>query len=301
MTFSLCCAGLLSLSPPVLAEVTVPPEAAQQAIRQAAIAFVEAFNQKDAKALSELFAEQARYEDAEGHVALGRESIQQAFAAAFQEQPQAQLSVTVDSLRMLTPDVIVEQGSSEFFPDGKTLTSRAKYMVLHLKENDQWRMVAVRTMEEELVSNYEMLRDLEWLVGDWVDESPEAVVETSGRWDEKKNFLLLEIKVKHRGVNVQSGTQRVGWDPQSKQIRGWMFDSEGGFGETHWQPVEGGWHVALTGVSGDGESVSAVRHFSMKDPAHIVVNTTDRVRGSAALPDIQIIMVRKAPSPAAGE
>jgi uncharacterized protein (TIGR02246 family) len=299
--FVICCGCVLPLSTPALAEVTAPPEAVQQEIRKAAVAFVEAFNRKDAKALSGLFAEQARYEDAQGHVVLGREAIEQAFAKSFQEEPQAKLSIEVESLRMLTPEVVVEQGFSEFFPDGKTFTSRARYLVLHLKEQDQWRMVSVRTMEEEFVSHYEMLRGLEWLVGDWVDESAEAVVETSGRWDEKKNFLLLDIKVKRRGVAVQTGSQRIGWDPQTKQIRGWTFDSQGGFGETCWQPVEEGWQVRLTGVSGDGESVSAVRHFSMRDPAHIVVNTTDRTRGGATLADIQIVMVRKAPSPAAAE
>ena len=45
----------------------------------------------------------------------------------------------------------------------------------------------------------EQLRQLEWMVGEWTDESPHAVVATSCRWDESKNFILRDYSIKVAG------------------------------------------------------------------------------------------------------
>ena len=100
-------------------------------------------------------------------------------------------------------------------------------------------MISVRTMSEEVVSNYEFLRQLKFMVGEWVDEDPDSVVESKVYFDEEKNFLIHDFNVRRGRSVVQKGTQRIGWDPQAKRIRGWVFDSQGGFGESSWEEVEG--------------------------------------------------------------
>ena len=84
----------------------------------------------------------------------------------------------------MTPDVAIEQGATEFFPDGEMLTTRSKYLVAHLKKDGKWKMISARSMGEEVVSNYEFLRRLKFLVGEWVDEDPDSVVESKFYWDE---------------------------------------------------------------------------------------------------------------------
>ena len=71
------------------------------------------------------------------------------------------------------------------------------------------------------------LKELEWLVGDWVNESQDAVVSTTCKWAMGGNFLDREFTMKTKGQPVLSGTQRIGWDPLKRQFKTWIFDSEG--------------------------------------------------------------------------
>jgi len=269
----------------------------QEAIQQAAVDYVEAYGKKDAAAIARLFGADARLEYTDGTVVEGREEIQAAFAEEFDEKPQAALSVTMDSLRFITPDVAVEEGSTEYFPDGELLTSRARYIALHQKKDGVWQMAAVRSHDREVLSNYEMLSELEWLVGDWVDEGADGVVEISCRWDEEKSFLLQDFQLRREGEIAIRGTQRIGWDPQARHLRAWIFDSAGGFGEARWTDTGDAWVSKVTGVSNDGTSVSATRTFSLRDHDHIILETTDRIAGDEALPDFAVTLTRRAPAP----
>ncbi len=275
-----------------------PPANDEKVLHEAAVAFVDAYNAKDATALAALFGPEARVETADGTVVVGTEQIKAGFEAAFRDEPEGLISLTMDSLTFLTPDVAVEQGATEFFPDGDTLTSRSKYLVVHLKNEGRWRMVSARSLGEETLSNYEHLRKVQFLLGDWIDEDPDSVVESTVRWEEGKNFLVHEFSVRRGRDAVQKGTHRIGWDPQAKRIRGWVFDSQGGFGETTWEEVEGDWFVKSTGTTPQGENLSATRVMT-PDGDRIHVRIIDRVAQGRRLPDIQYTMVRKPPAPRA--
>ena len=95
----------------------------------------------------------------------------------------------------------------------------------------------------------EHLKQLAWLIGEWIDESPESLVTTSYRWDDNHTFMLSDFEVKVAGRPVMSGTQRIGWDPLAKTIRSWVFDSEGGFAEGVYSHAGNRWIVKLTGVT----------------------------------------------------
>ncbi len=276
-------------------DVELSPQ--EQAIYQAAIQFVEAYNAKDATAIAELFGPAARLEEAEGLIVEGRDAIQEAFAAAFEDNPQAAISVAMDSIRFVTPDVAVEEGAVEFFPDGETLTSRSRYVAAHLNQEGAWRMVSVRTLEREVLSNYEHLRELEWLIGDWIDEGADADVETSCYWDEHRNFLLQDFQVIEDGEVTLKGTQRIGWDPQAKQFRAWIFDSDGGFGDARWTRVENQWVIKSSGVAADGSAVSGTRTLTLLDPDHLLLSSADRIHGEERLPDFEVTLVRQPPLP----
>src|SRR5436190_22055917 len=167
----------------------------EQQIRQGVVAFVEQYNAHKADAVAALFAADARMVFRDGTEVNGREEIKQSFEQAFKDSPKTAVSVVVDSIRFLTPDVAVEEGDTTTFPDGETLTSRDRYTVLHLKRGGKWQMQSVRVVEEESLSAYGELAPLEWLIGEWVDEGREELVETKFRWDENKSFLLEEFQV----------------------------------------------------------------------------------------------------------
>jgi hypothetical protein len=195
----------------------------------------------------------------------------------------------------LTPDVAIEEGVTNLFPDGDTLTSRGPYTVVHLKKDGRWLMQAVRVVEDEVVSTYGQLQPLEWLVGEWIDEGRTEVVEANFRWDENKSFLLEEFQVIREGSVVLKGTQRIGWDPQAKQIRSWIFDSAGGFGEAVWTPTEDGWICKAQAVRSDGSSASATRTLTRAAQDRVIWSATDRLDDGEPLPDLAVTMVRKPP------
>ncbi len=282
---------------PKLAASAGSNSADEEAIRKAVVAFVEQYNAHKADAVTALFAPDARMILRDGTELNGRDEIKQSMEAAFESSPKASLSVVVESLRFLTPDVAVEEGFTSSFPDGETLTARSRYTVVHLKKDGKWLMQSVRVVEEQSLSAYGDLAPLEWLIGDWIDEGRTETVETTFRWDENKSFLLEEFQVVKDGSVVLKGTQRIGWDPQAKQIRSWTFDSAGGFGEATWTPVGDNWVVKAKAVTADGTSASATRTLTRAAAERVIWTATERLAGDEQLPDLAVTMVRKPPQP----
>jgi uncharacterized protein (TIGR02246 family) len=269
----------------------------EQQIQKSVVAFVEQYNAHKADAVTALFAPDARMVFSDGTEVNGSDEIKQTFEEAFSARPKSQISVDVDSIRFLTPDVAVEEGFTSMFPDGETLTSQGRYTVLHLKRQGRWLMQSVRVVEEESFSSYGELQDLEWLVGEWIDEGRAENVEADFQWDENRSFLVESFKVIREGTVVLKGTQPIGWDPQAKQVRSWIFDSSGGFGEAVWIPVEDRWVCKAKGVLSDGSSASATRTLERATPDRVIWSSTDRVHDGESLPDIAVTMVRKPPQP----
>src|SRR5207253_5440776 len=112
--------------------------------------------------------------------------------------------------------------------------SARPYTVLYIKRNGRWQISSVREEPDLLVRPHERLKDLEWMIGDWVDEGSDSVVRVNCRWSADGNFLIRSFTVKLQGKPVMTVSQRIGWDPLARQIRSWEFDSEGGFGEGRW-------------------------------------------------------------------
>ncbi len=274
---------------------TKQSNADEDQIRTSVVAFVEQYNAHKADGLAARFAPDARMVFQDGSEVNGRDEIMATFEEAFLESPKAAVSVVVDSIKFLTPDVAVEEGSTTLFPDGDTLTSLERYTVLHLRRNGRWLMQSVRVVEEESLSAYGQLQPLEWLVGEWIDEGRNEVVKAKFDWDENKSFLLEEFQVVREGSVVLKGTQRIGWDPQAKQVRSWIFDSAGGFGEAAWTPTDDGWIVKAKGVRSDGTSASATRTLSRADEDRVIWSATERIDDGEQLPDLAVTMVRKPP------
>ena len=83
------------------------------------------------------------------------------------------------------------------------------------------------------------------------------MVSTTCKWTADGNFLVREFTMKTQGQPVLSGTQRIGWDPVRRQIKTWIFDSEGGYGEGHWTRDGGRWLIKTDGVRQGGQHASA--------------------------------------------
>ena len=62
---------------------------------------------------------------------------------------------------------------------------------------------------------------------------------------------------KVRGEAETDGWEIVGWDPDRQQIRSWIFDSNGGFGESSWSYDDGHWLIRASNVLPDGSRSTA--------------------------------------------
>ena len=114
---------------------------------------------------------------------------------------------------------------------GRTAPRTNRYSVIYARQGGRWLHARIRDEPPEEDSPHEQLRELEWMLGEWVNESDDGVVFTTCKWSDDGNFLLREFDVKVEGRIALSGTQRIGWDAQRKQFRMWVFDDRGGFAE----------------------------------------------------------------------
>ena len=269
----------------------------EAAIRANVAEFVRAYNVADAKAVAALFAPDGVIVDKEEDTTQGRAAIEKNFAELFAAAPQKRIEVTVESIRFLGPDLAMEIGSTkEIFAPGEP-PDYDRYTVLHVKRDGKWQMALARDSEGPPPTGHEQLRPLAWLIGDWVDDDGSTVVASTCRWSDDKNFLLQDFKLQVEGRDEMHVTQRIGWDPIGKRVHSWVFDSEGGYGESVWIRNGDGWLIKATGVRPDGTTGSATNTLVRSGNDAYVWRSTDRVIGDEVAPPIEVKVIRKPPEP----
>jgi uncharacterized protein (TIGR02246 family) len=257
--------------------------------------FVKAYNAGDAKGVAALFTADGQILDKEGNETEGRDAIAQTFAELFAASPKKKIEVSVESLRFIGAELAVEVGMTKETPAPNEPPEYDRYTVLHVKRDGRWQMALARDEEGPPPTAHEQLGPLAWLIGEWVDDDGSAVVRSSCRWSEDGNFLLQDFKLQLNGRDAMNVNQRIGWDPLARRIRSWVFDSEGGFGESLWARDEDRWIIKATGVRPDGSSASATNMLIPLGSDGYVWRSMDRIVGDDAQPPTEVQVVRKPP------
>lgn len=268
----------------------------EAAIRKAAQSYAAAFNKGDAKALAAHWLPEAVYVDPEsGKKSVGRAAIEKHFAAFLKDMKGAKLTVVVESVKFVSPNVAVEQGTASFVAPSKE-PSKNPYTAIHIKHEGQWLLDRVSDEDDPaVVSNYDKLKELEWMVGAWVDQDETATIETNCKWSKNQNFLVRTFSVTVEDKIDVSGVQIVGWDPVAKQIRSWVFDSNGGFGEGMWTKKGKSWHIQMRDTLPTGEKASSVNILTVIDKDRVTWESVGRQAGGVLLPNVgPVTVVRKA-------
>jgi uncharacterized protein (TIGR02246 family) len=270
---------------------------AENAIRAADDAFVREYNQGDSKALAAHFTEDAEAIESDGERYQGRELIERRLAETLAASPGVKMTLEIESIRFLSPDVAKEEGRTRVTPTREAPLVRP-FTVLYVKRDNRWLISSVREDPELRQNAHVHLQELDWMIGEWIDEGHDSVVRARCRWSEDGNFLLRHFTVKRQGQPVMTVTQRIGWDPLAGQIRSWEFDSEGGFGEGKWSRDGERWTVKHTGVRPDGTPASAVNNMVRERPDLVRWASTARVLGDESVPDEEsYVLVRFPPAP----
>jgi uncharacterized protein (TIGR02246 family) len=266
------------------------------AIRKRVEEYVAAYNKHDAKALGDLYAEDAVYLNREtGQPIEGRPAIAAMFDEMFKDGEAASLGVTVQSIRLITPDVAIEDGTAEITPAAGE-PEKSTYTAIHVKKNGAWFLNSVRETDAPTpmpAQEPEELGQLAWLVGDWVDENESATVRTHCDWAKNKHFLTSNFSVRVGDELDLEGTQVIGWDPVAGQIRSWVFDSDGGFGEGRWQRVGDEWIVETNTTMSDGSQGSAKNVYTPVDDNSYRWKSVDRAVDEEQQPDIDEVTIRR--------
>lgn len=262
------------------------------AIEKSIKSYTAAFNAGDAKALAAHWAPDAVYSNPlTGTQVEGREAIAKEMAAVLTEVKGSKLTVDVQSIQFISPGVAVEQGTSKLIsPKGDPHDST--YTAVHVKRDGKWFLD--RITEEEIpviLSNYEHLKDLEWLIGSWTDGDELGRIQTTCTWTKNKNFIKRSFTASTHDRIDLSGVQIIGWDPSKKQIRSWVFDSDGGFAEGTWTKKEKRWYVQMTGTLPDGRKASSTNVFKMIDNNHFKWQSVNRTVDGSLQPNIDEVTV----------
>lgn len=261
--------------------------------------YVAAYNKGDAATAANCLTANAEYVDESGEVIQGRKTIHDILAQLFEEDPGRQLELNIESIRFVDSGVAIVDGQSTLEDSEGTVVSYHRYSVIHVKVDDQWLMASVRDRAPKDRREHRLhLEQLSWLLGDWIDESPDAVVVFSCVPSDDGNFLIRTFTEQQAGEPLYHGTQWIGWDPLNHQLRSWTFDSEGGFSSGVWYHDDENWLLKSTGVTADGEASSSTTIFSFVNDHQMNWQVVGVEVEGVAAPDGDVIsIVARPPSP----
>jgi uncharacterized protein (TIGR02246 family) len=270
------------------------------AVRQAAANLAKAFSQHDAKSFAAAFTVDGEYLDESGAVYHGRKAIEDDFTGFFKTNPEASIEVAIDSTRPIGPGVMAADGRSRFVRAKGADPVNGVCSFICTKEGNKWLIASLREVAaEDPVSHHIHVKQLEWMVGEWIDEGADSHVHFSCRWDESGNFLLRDFEVRLAGQKTITGTQRIGYDPITEHLRSWVFDSAGGYADGFFHRTGDSWILHATGATGDGRMASGANTFTRLNDHRMTWGAFDRVIGGERVPDIEkVTIVRKPPPPA---
>ena len=250
----------------LLASRTTAVWASDEEIRDFVRTYVDAFNKQDLEGVAALWAEKGAHVDREtGARTEGREAIRADLAEVFKSPAKTRLEGTVDRVRFIKPDLAsVEGTTTTSVPDQQPSVSQ--FSAILVKIGDQWQIDSVEEMPKPQPGTaYEALQELVWLEGDWVDDSKDSPVVSAFRWSPNGSFLIRSFSTRDGDEVTQLGTQIIGWDPRSQQIRSWTFNADGSFGDGVWVKSGSDWSIKSTQTLADGRAASGTYVISPVD------------------------------------
>ena len=266
-------------------------------IRGRLAAYVEAFNRHDADGLAAFWAADGESIDLEtGEQTAGRDALRTEFGAFFDENKTARLMGRIDDVRLIRPDVATVEGATMMFLDDGAIESA--FSAIFVKEGDQWLISSSR--ERDLptpATAYDALKELEWLVGAWRDDSSDAAVETNVRWTANRTFLVRSFNARTADGETFEGTQVFGWDPLSHEIRTWTFHSDGSFGEGTAAKLGDDWLLKMSQTLADGRLSVATQVITRVDENTITAQLIAQTLDGEPVPSSEPITVRRVMEP----
>jgi uncharacterized protein (TIGR02246 family) len=260
-------------------------------VRKTAAAYTAAFNKGDAKAAAALWEEKGEYVGPDGETLRGRAAIEKAYVEFFKKNPKATIEVVVGSVRLLGTRSAVEEGTLRLRLPGEKEPGESRYSVLHVREDDGWRMARVREWVPD-ESERNALEDIAWLVGEWSAKTKDTELRARYAWDEDKKYLRCRYTLKEGDKTVSSGTQIIAREPAGG-LRSWLFDGSGTFGESTWVRDGDRWVLEASGTLPDGTVLTALNIIIPLGKDAFTWQSVERTAGDTPLPDLTPLKVTR--------
>jgi hypothetical protein len=143
-------------------------------------------------------------------------------------------------------------------------------------------------------SNREHLRGMEWAIGEWAGEVAKGEAERlTLTWAENENFIIANFSRTLADMAIASATQWIAWDPLTKQVRSWIFDAAGGFGEGAWTQDGNKWVIKTHSVLQDGKKAAATYIVTHFDADTLGLQAKDRSVEGKAIPDTPQVKLKR--------
>jgi len=293
------CLALVLPAPGLHADETTPEIAGLQ---KAASDFVIAYNKKDAAAIAKLFTEDGEITDLTGgEITSGREEIEALYSDVLADENASSIAIEVSSVRLVTPEIAIEDGRAHFTPPGENAIPRSiEYAAVLSKDAEgKWLIASSRTLRDVTDAAGQLAALSDALIGEWTSTTADGVrLDLAIGWDASGKFLSGETLTTTADAEPQTGTIRIGWNANKNSIVSWMFDSKGGVIEGVWTVTETGWLVRAEGTTADGETFSAMQKITPEGKDVIHWNASERVIAGEKQPVNKLRLVRQAPEAA---
>ena len=292
------CAGLAGAqqpgAPDSAAKKPAPAGPEQTAVAKMDQAYEAAFEKGDAKAIADLFTEEAEFTNENGRVVSGRAAIEQMSRAAFLSNKGAKLDIATDSVRLLAPGVIVQKGSTSVTSkDGET--GGSLYAAVLVQKDGIWKYSEIIETPQPDTTPREHLSELSWLIGDWQEEdkSSGVTIRSNYDWARGGNFLSRNVTVKRGEDATLEGGQIIGWDPLEERIHAWTFDSEGGWSAGVWVRDGQHWLTREEGVTADGDRTTSDTTISKVSDDRLTWEVFNRTLNGVPQPSLDKIEISR--------
>jgi uncharacterized protein (TIGR02246 family) len=269
-----------------------PPERA--AVMANDRAYEAAYAKADVQAVADFFAEDAEFVSEDGRTFSGRKEIEDSIRAAFTANKGAKLVINMDSVRVLSPDVVLEKGSTAVtYKSGEI--DGALYTAIYVKKDGKWKISHLVETPLPTVTAHDQLTELAWLIGEWEDanKGDDVSVRSQFVWSRGGNFITRNVTVKTAGEVTLEGWQIIGWDPIQENIHAWTFDSEGGFSDGAFTREDNRWLLRETGVTPDGSRTTADSTFTKLNDNLFTWESNNRTLDGDPRPSVAPIQINR--------
>ena len=266
----------------------------EELIRQRLGDYLTAFNAEDSQKIASLWSENGVFTNlSTGEKTEGRKQIIADLDQFFADNENTLLTAEISRFKQLTENVIQVVGNTRLQLTDGTVES-SNFEILFSKGDESWKVVSVTESLQAAASASESLKQLEWLVGTWQDDSDQVIATTSCKWSTTEVFLLRTFVIETESETSQ-GTEVIGWDPQFQQIRSWSFFSDGTFGSGFWSKNGDSWVIKSIHTLSTGQIAESIRVLSDITEDSLRVTLTSSSIDGELQPSREPVTVRRVP------